>query len=154
MGWDFDRVKFLEFGCYKPEAYVGWWNYQGWGGEVSEKRLSLPEYVPHVAAGVPSPLKLSDWMIQAIKLCIVVERFGSVSRVHFSDLKLSQTRWTQGTGWLEKTSIRGIWKAGPHFPGPRFRIAHPISYAEIERDWPIWSTKLVAPLTQQALDLG
>jgi len=143
-----------EFKACRPGMGNSWYDQRGWVDEAPAQRLLLPEYVPEVAAGVPSPMKLTTWAIQAIKLCIAVERFGSVTTQHFRDLKISPSRWTQNSGWLERTAVRGIWRAGPHFPGPNLKRAHSGPWAQIEADWPIWSAKLVAPVTQQALNLG
>lgn len=143
-----------EISDYKAHRGLSWWDSNTWEDQAPVSRLSLPEYVPQVAAGVPSPMKLTPWMIQAIKLCIVVDRMGCVSRQHFQDLKVSHSRWTQGTGWLERTSTRGVWAKGPRFPGPSFKAQHPVSWAEIEHDWPIWGAKLHPVETQQALPMG
>lgn len=142
-----------EFEDYKTHRGMSWWDRNTWEDHAPSNRMDLPEYVPQVAAGVPAPMKLTTWTIQAIKLCIAVERLGSVTRQHFADLKISQSRWTQGTGWLEKTRTRGVWMAGPSFPLPQFKRQHPVSYAQIEADWPVWGAKLQAPGQQSALPL-
>lgn len=139
-----------EFSEYKLGRSTSWWSRNEWEDEAPVERLRLPEYVPQVAAGVPAPVKLTDWMIQAIRMCITVERIGTVSRKHFQDLRLHQSRWSEGR-WLEKAETRGFWKAGRNFPGPRFRALHPVSYAQIEADWPIWGAKLTPPPVQESL---
>lgn len=143
-----------ELDDYKPGRGLSWWSHNDWEDEAPGERLKLPDYVPQVAAGVPAPVKLTDWMIQAIRMCITVERIGAVSRKHFQHLKLHQSRWSEGR-WLIKAEDRGLWKAGPNFPAANFRRTHPVSYAQIEADWPIWGAALVsASGTQGALSLG
>lgn len=132
-----------ELAPYKLGRGLSWWSHNDWEDEAPVERLKLPDYVPQVAAGVPAPVKLTDWMIQAIRLCITVERIGRVSRKHFQHLKLSQSRWSEGR-WLIKAEERGLWKAGPNFPAANFRRTHPVSYAQIEADWPIWGAPLAA----------
>ena len=110
-----------------------------------------------VKDAIDQPEKLTDWMIQAIRMCILVDRIGTVSRKHFQELKLHQSRWSEGR-WLEKTEVRGLWKAGRNFPAANFKAAHPISWAQIEADWPVWGAKLSAPPkaaapVQEGLDL-
>lgn len=138
---------------YRTGVDAGWWSIKDWVDEAPDQRLTLPDYVPQVAAGVPAPQKLSHWMIQAIKLCIAVERLGSVTRRHFEDLSLHPSRWCGDTRWLEKAAARGHWKPGRNFPGPRFKEQHPVSWAEIETDWPIWGAKLPGVEHQQSLPL-
>ena len=151
-GWEITHGDDLpSFRAYRQGQDHDWWDQRGWVDEAPAARLVLPEYVPQVAAGMPAPMKLTPWMIQAIKLCICIERFGAVTKQHFADLKISQSRWTQDGLWLERTSTRGVWKPGPRFPGPTFQAQHPVSWAEIERDWPIWGGKLKPPVLQEDL---
>lgn len=135
------RPRLPEGEIFRPDRTV-WWTSDDWQDEAPAKRLSLPEYVPQVAAGVPAPNKLTDWTIQAIKLCILVEHVGTVTRAHFQALKISPTRWCDGH-WLAKAQ-RGHWKAGPRFPAERLRREHPSVSAQIEADWPIWGAPLIA----------
>lgn len=140
-----------EFTPLKSGRGLSWWSHDGWEDEAPVERLRLPDYVPQVAAGVPSPVKLTDWTIQAIRMCVLVNRIGLVSKQHFQALKLSMSRWTQYQ-WLAPSGTRGVWKAGPKFPADGFRKTHPVSYAQIEADWQVWSAKLPAtPETQGAL---
>jgi hypothetical protein len=132
-----------EFAPYKLGRGLSWWSGNEWEDEAPVERLKLPDYVPQVAAGVPAPVKLTDWMIQAIRMCITVDQIDFVGKKHFQHLKLSQSRWTQGQ-WLESTGTRGVWRAGRNFPAANFRKTHPVSYAQIEADWPEWGAPLIA----------
>lgn len=120
----------------------------GWAGECDwidhapARRLQLPDYVPRVIAGDSAPRKLSPWTVQAIRLCVLIGRIGTVTPAHFRALRLSPSRWTDGV-WLAKAQ-RGHWKPGPRFPGPRFQAEHPEVWAEVEADWPRWGEPIVA----------
>lgn len=103
-------------------------------------RCRLPDYVPEVPAGASAPITLSEWTIRAIKVCIWVERTGTVTRAEFAALRISPGRWMTGR-WLKKGAARGIWVAGPDFPAQSFRARHPGVFAQIEADWPHWSPK-------------
>lgn len=113
----------------------------GWTDWAPPERLRLPEYLPRVAAGASAPRKLTDWTIQAIKLCIMLGRINMVSRAHFGALKLSPSRWCDGH-WLAK-GPRGFWMPGPRFPGGRLKREHPEVWAEIEADWAKWGEPIV-----------
>jgi hypothetical protein len=49
------------------------WSGDSWHNWCPVKRSHVPEYVPDVAAGVPSPMKLTTWKIAAIKLSILLD---------------------------------------------------------------------------------
>lgn len=127
-----------------------WWSGRDWHDEAPADRLQLPDYVPDVEAGKPSPLTLSEWKIKAIKICLLVERLGSVTRAHFADIGISPSRWTDGY-WLRKGAGRGHWEAGPRFPANQFRREHPEVFAQIEADFAKWAPKVPE---QQALPIA
>lgn len=133
-----------------PEAetliHIGdWWSRwhhdQHWFDQFPEKRHSLPDYVPEVAAGVPSPMILSEWKIKAMRVCIWVERHGQITRANFRELGIDPSRWMNGH-WLKAGVERGTWCAGPSFPSVQMRREHPNIYAKIEGDFPEWSKKV------------
>jgi hypothetical protein len=133
-----------EMRAYKAGDY--WYGGQGpWHDEAPAERLTLPEYVPHVVAGRPAPIKLSGWTIAAMKACILAARLGYLTRQHFVELRLSPSRWFDGY-WMIKGETRGQWVPGPSFPTDRFKNQHPITWAEIEADWPKWGDPLVAKI--------
>lgn len=136
---------------YLPDANV-WIDRVNWYDLAPTKRITLPEYVPDVEAGHPSPQKLSTWKIQAIKVCIWVEKQKTINRAQFKQLKIDPGRWMDGY-WLQKSPIRGLWIAGKHFPAESYRKQHPSIYRQIEADFDAWSTScgLVAVPTQEAL---
>ncbi len=65
-----------------------------------EKRHKLPEIVVDGPAGVPSPVQMTRWRIQAIRLCIRLRDRGWVARQDFRELGISPTTWYHR--WLEK----------------------------------------------------
>lgn len=120
------------------------WDPDGnWLDQFPTRRHTLPDYVPEVAAGVPSPMILSDWKIKAMRVCVWVEKHGAISRAVFRDLGIDPGRWMTGV-WLKAGSERGQWVAGPRFPGPQLRREHPNIFAKIEADYPTWAAKVGA----------
>jgi hypothetical protein len=131
-----------------PEAEaltkIGDWWYsrrEEWFDQFPTQREPLPAYVPEVAAGVPSPMVLSDWKIKAMRVCIWVERNGFITRAHFRALCIDPSRWMNGY-WLQAGPERGLWVAGPQFPGRSLRREHPNIFAKVEADYDTWSAKV------------
>lgn len=119
-------------GCYDR------WQDDHWHDHFPEARLELPEYVPDVPAGVKSPVVLSGWKVQAIKICVLLERRGYVERSDFRKLKIDPGRWMNGV-WLEMGASRGQWVKGASFPGDRFRGEHPEVFPKIDADFEKWA---------------
>lgn len=72
-----------------------------WHEWAPAKRHKLPEYVPDVPAGTPSPRLLSQWKIKAIKVAITVERRGYITRADFRHLSFDHRQLLgPGLGWL------------------------------------------------------
>lgn len=112
------------------------YSYDEWPNWMPEKRCTLPEYVPDVAAGKPSPVALTEWKIKAIKLCIILERRGHVGRGDMNTLKISPSRWTDCYhGLLDRDPMLGYIRGKRT---PDLRKVHPVNYAQIEADWPLW----------------
>lgn len=122
----------------EPFKQCRWGSFTNWFDQVPAQRLALPEYVPDVPAGVSSPVVLGAWKIQAIKVCVWVESKGSVTRSEFKALGVDPGRWMTGH-WLKKGKTRGNWVAGPDFPLPQFKIAHPIVVDKVIADFDKWS---------------
>lgn len=152
--WDYHRFNFA-YGPPLPKFHPDlpevdrtvrldaedWYHREDWHDFAPMSRLALPEYVPEVKAGVPSPIVLSNWKIAAMRVCIWVEKNTTITRAQFKDLKIDPSRWMNGY-WLAPTSLRGVWKAGPSFPAAAFRREHPNIFAKIEADFPEWSKKV------------
>lgn len=118
------------------------WDPDGnWLDQFPTRRHKLPDYIPEVAAGVPSPMILSDWKIKAMRVCVWVEKHGAITRAVFRDLGIDPGRWMTGV-WLAAGSERGQWVAGPRFPSAQLRREHPNVFAKIEADYPTWAAKV------------
>lgn len=140
-GWQGPERPAFELSTALPKAKEdGWWDEGQWHDLAPLERLKLPEYVPDVAAGHPSPMVLSDWKIKAIKVCIYVEKHGRIDRTIFKALGIDPSRWMNGY-WLEKAADRGFWVPGKQFPARAYRKSHPSIYQQIEADYPDWSKK-------------
>jgi len=109
----------------------------GWHSWFPAERLKLPDYIPDVRAGVKSPIQLTEWKIRAIKLWILLDRRGVVTRSDMKALGLSPTRFTDRfNGFLTPDPGRGGYVK--HAGSPDFRAQHPRNYAEIEADFEKW----------------
>jgi hypothetical protein len=110
----------------------------GWHWWAPLERCKLPDYVPDVPAGVASPLKLTEWKIRAIKLWILLDRRGHVTRADMKALGLSQSRFCDRFhGMLKPDPSAGGYVR--HDASPDFRAQHPRNYAEIEADFEKWT---------------
>lgn len=118
------------------------WNARLWFNWIPAQRLPLPDYIPDVAAGVSAPRQLTQWKIKAIKLMIVLERRGYVTRRDMRALKINATIWTCHRGYLEPSIHRGGYVRCDRTPD--FRAHHPVNYAEIEADYDEWSKSVDA----------
>ncbi|WP_192242895.1 hypothetical protein [Mesorhizobium silamurunense] len=112
-----------------------------WGGRERDwydwcpaTRLELPEYIPDVAAGASAPVALTQWKIRAIKLMIILERRGYVTKADFKHVQIDHSRWTRG--WLEHGAERGQFVAGKYTPD--LKAQHPVNWAQIEADFEKW----------------
>ena len=111
-----------------------------WHPWFPEQRIDLPAYVPDVAAGVASPVVLSQWKVKAIKLMIVLERRGYVTRADMRHLELSPTIWTGWNGFLAPGDERGRYVSWHRTPD--FRKQHPRVWQEVEDDIEVWAAGL------------
>lgn len=121
---------------YRPSLpkYSSPYNESDWYEICPAKRMNVPDWIPDVAAGSSSPMQLSFWKISAIKISVIMEKIGFVTRTDFSLYQISMSRWTQGK-WIIKGSD-GQWIKGPRFPD--LRLAHPTNYGQIEADYLKW----------------
>lgn len=115
------------------------WRQDGWPNWCPGKRCALPDYVPDVTGGHAAPVQLTDWKIKAIKLCIILERRGYVTRRDMKAPMISPTRWCDHwQGLLDPSPERGAYIAGRRTPD--LRAQHPVNYAQIEADFDAWAT--------------
>jgi hypothetical protein len=106
-----------------------------WHEMAPTKRHKLPEYIPDVAAGSSAPIQLTQWKIKAIKIAILLESRGYVTRADFSYLQIDHRRWIT-MGWLKIENGRYVANASPDF-----KAQHPIVYGQIESDVEKWKPK-------------
>lgn len=112
------------------------WSDDDWPNWCPAERLPLPEYVPDVTGGHAAPVALTHWKIRAIKLLILLERAGSVTRRDMAALRISPTRWcANGYGYLERTP-QGYVRCDRT---PDLKAQHPVNWAEIEADFKTWA---------------
>ena len=120
-------------------AWVG--EMRGWFPWCPEERCPLPDYVPDVAGGCASPVALTNWKVRAIKLMVILEKRGWVTRADMRAVEISPTMWTGFNGYLDPGEQRGSYVAGRRGPA-YFREQHPRNYAEIEADYASWSAEM------------
>lgn len=109
-----------------------------WYDMAPSQRCALPEYVPDVVAGSKSPQQLTTWKIAAIRLQIIMERRGYVTRDDFKHLKLDHRRWiAPGYRWLQPGAERGTFIPGSYYPD--LKAQHPVNYIEIAEDFQRWA---------------
>lgn len=135
-------IRLPGFGRKKPEVYPwlpdhnGRSNVRDWPEWAPAERHKLPSYVPDVAAGSPSPKTLSEWKIGAIKIAILLDKQGFLTRHDFSKMNVDHRRWLPGArGWLE-IEDKTRYVRGKYFPD--FRKMHPKAYPLIEADFEKW----------------
>lgn len=120
------------------------WDRQDWFDRFPINRHALPDYVPEVAAGVPSPMILSHWKIKAMRVCQWVDKNSTITRAQFKALGIDPSRWMNGV-WLKPGETRGEWVRGDRFPGDQFRKEHPNIWEKIAADFETWSAKVSRP---------
>lgn len=113
------------------------WTTQYWHEWGPTKRHDLPAYVPDVAAGASAPAQLTDWKIRALKLLVLAEVQGFVTRADFKYLGLDHRRWITPTGWLRATDERGRYSIHGE-PPMGLKLQHPRVYDEIRADRNDW----------------
>ena len=112
------------------------YSYGHWPQWCPAQRLTLPDYIPDVAAGVASPVQLTAWKVKAIKLMICLERRGFVDRSVMRAIDISPSRWTDRCHGFLATNGNGQYVSCKATPD--LRAQHPVNYAEIEADSAEW----------------
>lgn len=106
---------------------------EDWRELAPTKRHPLPSYVPDVRAGSASPITLTEWKIKALKIAVLIERRGGVTRKDFSHFQLDHRRWV-AQGWLKVEHGRYV----PDAP-PDFKKQHPKVYKQIADEFDEWA---------------
>lgn len=128
-----ERGSWYELGL-PDEGDFQWREWPCW---LPERRCALPDYVPDVSAGHKSPVMLTPWKIKAIRLMILLERRGRVSRGDMKALGISPTRWTDHwNGFLSPSRELGGYVRNERTPD--LKAQHPTNWAEIEADFEKW----------------
>lgn len=111
-----------------------------WYELCPERRHKLPEYVPDVPAGASAPVQLTEWKIKALKIAVILEKRGIVTRSDFRTIGIDHRRWL-AQDWLQPDG-NGSWSAGAYLPD--FKRQHPTVFEQIKADAPKWMPE--APL--------
>lgn len=128
------------------------WGWKEWPNWCPAQRCVLPDYVPDVEGGHACPVQLTPWKIKAIKLMILLQRRGFVTRADMKRLEISPTRWTDGFhGFLDRKPEVGGFVACRRTPD--LRAQHPTNYAEIEADFEKWGLAFRAEPETMQLEL-
>lgn len=125
---DLDRRYNSAFQPWLPDRDDGRYGDGHWHELAPAKRCALPEYVPDGVAGAPSPIQLTDWKVKALKLCVLLDERGYVTRHDFAYLKLDHRRWLT-LGWLRVEGGRFVADAPP-----MFKAQHPVVFEQIKAD--------------------
>lgn len=135
-GWKGPDIRFQPYGL--PNEQEAIFSLGDWYSWLPEQRCKLPDYVPDVEGGKPSPVALTDWKIRAIKLLILLDRRGFVTRHDMKLLRISPTRWTDAWhGFLSPDQIKGGYVRSDRTPD--LKAQHPTNYAQIEADFDQWA---------------
>jgi hypothetical protein len=92
-----------------------------------EEPAWTPPIVPTVAAGVPSPIILTEWKIRALRLIARLAVRGWVTAKDLRDFGMSCSRWYHH--WLIPGEQKGRWIRRREIPGPEHQ--HPDIYAQL-----------------------
>jgi hypothetical protein len=111
-----------------------WARIGDWEDLCPDERHQLPEYVPDVVAGASAPVQLSVWKIKALKIAVILETRGYVTRADFKALSIDAGRWCNF--WLRRGERFTEWVAGPDMPD--FKKQHPLVYAQIFAERAKW----------------
>jgi hypothetical protein len=116
--------------CPASELEAVLWHRTAW---PHADREELPDIVPDVPAGVPSPVKLTRWKLGAIKLSMRLRHKGYLVRADFKEFGVDPGRWYND--WLQPGGKvpkgRGLrWVAAPGWTP--FDELHPGAVAQLE----------------------
>ncbi len=95
------------------------------------KPCLLPEVVPGVRAGVPSPVRLTKWKLGAIRVSLRIRACGGVTSADIKACGVDPGRWRQG--WL-RDSGRREGRFQVLVPAPRyvaFDAQHPTAVRQL-----------------------
>lgn len=137
-GWDDSFVGWAMDGELPDQAS----SYDDWHPWCPSERCALPDYIPDVTGGHAAPLQLTPWKIKAIKLAIILERRGFVTRGDMKALQISPSRWTDRYHGFLTPGDGGYYRCGRT---PDLKGQHPRNWDEIEADLPKWGVPFALP---------
>jgi hypothetical protein len=108
-----------------------------WFEMMPTQRCQLPDYIPDVRAGSAAPIQLTRWKVSALRLAVLLDQTGYLTRADFKAHQIDIRRWTDGR-WIVPGD-RGF-VAGDRFPG--FRLQHPVVWDQIVADSARWKRKM------------
>ena len=91
------------------------------------ERIKLPDTVPEVQAGVPSPIRLTAWKQGALRVLAHLEIHRRITVKEIHSYGIDSTMWTRH-GWLDRHSERGYWTEALDCPRHHAR-QNPLAYA-------------------------
>jgi len=113
----------------------GFWGQDDWHQLLPSRHCDVPEYVPDVVAGAPAPVQLTRWKVGALKLAILLQHRGHLTRADFKHHGIDIRRWiAAGAEWLVPAPQGFI--AGRRLPD--FRAQHPQVWEQIEAEPEKW----------------
>lgn len=115
------------------EAQQHWQTYGDsdtvWSDWNPAKRCALPSMVPTVAAGVPCPVQLTPWKINALRVLATLARDGSITPSQIKKIGCDPSRWCRsGDAWLDPCGP-GLYARSSRIPN--LEAQHPLEYARI-----------------------
>lgn len=139
QGWNGKTIHRFDPHLLDPKSP---WEERSWPNWCPAARCELPDYVPDVTGGHSAPVALTDWKIRAIKLLILLDRRGYVTRRDMKALKISPTRWTDAYYGFLVAGEAGYVRCTRT---PDLKAQHPTNWAQIEADYETWSKGLEVP---------
>jgi hypothetical protein len=115
------------------ESVYGSGIHHDWHERLPISRYQIPEYVSDVIAGKSAPTQLTKWKIGAMKLAILLENTGYLTRLDFKRHQIDIRRWI-AERWIVGTAEG--WVAADRFP--KFKVQHPVVWDQIVADVPKW----------------
>lgn len=120
----FWRTRFPDYIPFAPDL-----DPNEWFEWPHSRRITLPDYIPDVPAGVASPVRLTEWKVKALRIAAMMEVHGFVTSQDFQKIGIDSRRWIL-EGWAVRPEgfQRGRYARGPHL---HFDKQHPQVYAQI-----------------------
>lgn len=127
-GWDFHRIfdRQTKRAHDSGDGPLNRWD-MAWHDWNPSRRCALPEIVPQVRAGVPSPLQLTPWKIGALRVMVQLDVDGFVTAKSVRECGVDARRFCAADGWLLPLGS-GRWGRGTV---PAFDQQHPEAFAQL-----------------------